>query len=55
MEPLVVVVAILVPIAVVCATVALIIWSRERRELLGRRRGPGDPMRTNYGRKLRRR
>jgi hypothetical protein len=54
MEPLVVVVAILAPIAVVCAIVALIIWSRERRERLDDA-GAGDPMRTNYGRRLRRR
>jgi hypothetical protein len=54
MDPLVVVIAILTPICVVCAIVAFITWSRDRVKDLDDA-GPDDSIRTNYGRKMRRR
>jgi len=54
MEPLVVAAAFVAAIAVVCAIVAFITWSRDRREDLDDA-GPDDSIRTNYGREMRRR
>jgi hypothetical protein len=54
MDPLVVAAAIVAAIAAVCAIVAFITWSRDRLEDLDDA-GPDDPIRTNYGRKMRRR
>jgi hypothetical protein len=52
MEPLVVAAAIVAAIAVVCAIVAFITWSRDRHLDDA---GPDDSIRTNYGREMRRR
>jgi hypothetical protein len=52
MEPLVVAAGIVAAIAVVCAIVAFITWSRDRLEDDA---GPDDSIRTNYGREMRRR